>query len=49
MEASRDMKRVPRSPDTVALRIGDRVCIQVAADQAGYRWRNVATWFPHRI
>ena len=34
--ATRDMKRVPRAPDQVSLRTGDRVRIEVVADQPGY-------------
>jgi serine/threonine protein kinase len=33
---TRDMKRVPRPPEQVRLRTGDRVQIEVAADRAGY-------------
>ena len=34
--ASRDMKRAPREPDQISLRTGDRVRIEVVADQPGY-------------
>jgi hypothetical protein len=34
--ATRDMKKVPRPPDQIRLRTGDRVQIEVVADRAGY-------------
>ena len=33
---SRDMKRATREPDQVSLRTGDRVRVEVVADQSGY-------------
>jgi serine/threonine protein kinase len=33
---TRDMKRVPKPPDHVRLRTGDRVRVEVVADRAGY-------------
>jgi serine/threonine protein kinase len=33
---TRDMKRVPRPPDQVRLRTGERVRVEAAADRAGY-------------
>jgi serine/threonine protein kinase len=33
---TRDMKRVPRPPDQVRLRTGERVRVEVVADRAGY-------------
>lgn len=32
----RDLRRVPRSPDRLQLRSGQRICVEVVADQPGY-------------